>query len=510
MKIYFNRKLIKISLFILLVSCLYTLTLSLFPICIQQLVDSFVLDYNKIFAFVFLYVLLRLAHTVLGYLDMYLSWIFEKDFKSNLMNHLVYCLFKRHRTLFHDLSVSEYLAIFNNNVDEIESYFELYLILIRYICAFTIYFYFLNQYIGFVFSIIIVVALFLGSLINRKIIPFTSKLNSKAFSALGKYLTKTRNLLVGSNSFPTESKANISYYHKKLIENEESEKIKALNFKAFTQSFFVGYQYILKILVVFLIIILIYFGEITAGKGIATYQFFNYLSNLIGSILITWADIGFKKGSFSLVDRLNAESKLCKPSIHRFQRISINKGQSNILIEKSKKYLFVGENGSGKSTILKEIAQITACACGIQVDDKELKDLDMSDGVLYLDDKPIIFSDTFLNNVSLYSGEYPNKEFLGESLFNKFKRLENTTNCSVLSGGEKQLVNFFRAFNLSHEILILDEAFSALDTATFHDIFKYLTDCKKTIILVAHQALLHEFKSNDWNIVEIKNSERSG
>ena len=145
MKIYFNRKLIQVGLSIVIVSCVYTLTLSLFPICIQKLVDSISLNFNNLFNFVILYVLLRLAHTIFGYLDMYLSWVFERDFKSNLMIHLVNCLFKRHRSLFNDLSVSEYLAIFNNNVDEIESYFELYLILIRYICSFIIYFYFLNK-----------------------------------------------------------------------------------------------------------------------------------------------------------------------------------------------------------------------------------------------------------------------------------------------------------------------------------------------------------------------------
>ena len=178
----------------------------------------------------------------------------------------------------------------------------------------------------------------------------------------------------------------------------------------------------------------------------------------------------------------------------------------NLTIPANKTTVFMGENGSGKSSIIQLIQKFYETEDGfITIDGHDLKTLNTSwlrQQIGVVNQEPLLFDDTIFANVAYGRADYWNTtlkevedvcklvfihDFIMELPEGYNTILGNKSN--KLSGGQRQKIAIARALIKNPAILILDEASSALDITSDHMIQKALENCRKckTTIVITHQ-----------------------
>lgn len=162
-------------------------------------------------------------------------------------------------------------------------------------------------------------------------------------------------------------------------------------------------------------------------------------------------------------------------------------GPFNFEIHSNQTISIIGKSGSGKSTLVKLITNVIEQTTGnVEFYNSELKKEDF----IYISQIGTLFNHlTILENLLLtYSGDisFINNTLeevnLSQEYLNKYP--------FELSGGERQRIDLIRAIISKSKIMILDEAFSALDTSTKDDIYDVLKNIraryKLIIIIITH------------------------
>lgn len=167
-------------------------------------------------------------------------------------------------------------------------------------------------------------------------------------------------------------------------------------------------------------------------------------------------------------------------------------------IKAGEKVAFVGESGSGKSTLIKLLLGLLKYSSGsIKLDGKELKYLKLNDlykFIFYCSQEPPVFHGTLRENLSFgqkFSSERL-RAALEHALLPEFaKNLDRDIGerGAGLSGGEKQRLALARLWLNNSQLVILDEATSAMDNITekavMHGLVEQLKGC--TVIAIAHR-----------------------
>ena len=174
--------------------------------------------------------------------------------------------------------------------------------------------------------------------------------------------------------------------------------------------------------------------------------------------------------------------------------IDINKGQTTAI---------VGSTGSGKSTLIKLILRLYDSTAGeIKFDGKNIRDLELDslrNKIGLVSQDIFLFEGTVFENIAYGNLDAKDEEVweaakLSES--DKFTNLlPNKENTIVgergqkLSGGQRQRISIARAILKNPEILILDEATSAVDNETEAAIQRSINTLKegRTVIAIAHR-----------------------
>ncbi len=263
-------------------------------------------------------------------------------------------------------------------------------------------------------------------------------------------------------------------------------------------------------------------GDITIGGFIA---FFQYLNMLVWPMIaIGWIVDMYQRGTASL-KRLNdifsivPEIDDSQANMHitgldgKIEVKDLNFRYNEDLpyifrdlsfsLESGKTLAIVGPTGCGKTSLIELMVRIynPPKNC-IFIDDNELYRIPLEtlrrDMVLVPQDI-FLFSDTIANNIRLGN---PNKpiEAVHEaariaSVYAEIMDFENGFETMVgergitLSGGQKQRVAIARALLTDPQILILDDALSAVDTKTERQILERLIQARKgkTTIIIAHR-----------------------
>ena len=174
----------------------------------------------------------------------------------------------------------------------------------------------------------------------------------------------------------------------------------------------------------------------------------------------------------------------------------------NFKIHKGTLTAFIGKSGVGKTTLSKLIMNFLLPDKGvISMDDI---DISLSDIDSLRSQMSAVFQDTFLFNTSIKDNirygrlEATDEEIIEAAQYAKIydwimtlpEKFDTTVgeDGENLSGGQRQRIAIARALVRKPKLLILDEAFSALDPATeflVHETIKTLAK-KMTVILITH------------------------
>ena len=174
--------------------------------------------------------------------------------------------------------------------------------------------------------------------------------------------------------------------------------------------------------------------------------------------------------------------------------INIHKGQTTAI---------VGSTGSGKSTLIKLILRLYDSTAGeIKFDGKNIRDLELDslrNKIGLVSQDIFLFEGTVFENIAYGNLDAKDEEVweaakLSESdkFINLLPNKENTIvgeRGQKLSGGQRQRISIARAILKNPEILILDEATSAVDNETEAAIQRSINTLKegRTVIAIAHR-----------------------
>lgn len=172
-------------------------------------------------------------------------------------------------------------------------------------------------------------------------------------------------------------------------------------------------------------------------------------------------------------------------------------------IIKGDKIGILGSSGAGKSTLIGIITGLLEPSSGVvTIDDQEvnLRQKKWYRKIGYVPQFIFLIDDTILRNIAFGSNDIEiNKNLISMSIttseLNKFiSSCKEGVNTKVgelggrISGGQQQRLGIARAIYSNSEILIFDEATSAIDLKTEEKIIENITNLKeKTIILCSHR-----------------------
>lgn len=188
-------------------------------------------------------------------------------------------------------------------------------------------------------------------------------------------------------------------------------------------------------------------------------------------------------------------------------------------VEPGEKVAIIGQNGSGKSTILNLLLRFYDCDVGqILADGVPIQHIPLEDYrslFSVVSQEPYLFLGNILENVDLQGNADPDKlknalkssgvEYYIPRMADK-ERTQIGQNGSRLSGGEKQKLAVARALLKDSPVVILDEATSGFDIESdtyLHEVI--LNQMKnKTVIMITHHYHNLEGMDQVWRLEDGK------
>lgn len=175
----------------------------------------------------------------------------------------------------------------------------------------------------------------------------------------------------------------------------------------------------------------------------------------------------------------------------------------NMVINPGETIGIIGHTGSGKSTLVNLISRLFDVEEGqVMVDGRNVKEYRLNElrtSIGYVPQETFLFSDTIEHNIGYAEASFDKETVIKAAKISQIykdvdafpKRFETVLGERGinLSGGQKQRTSIARAIVSDPRILILDDAFSAVDTYTEEEILNGLKDVLKgrTTILISHR-----------------------
>ena len=307
---------------------------------------------------------------------------------------------------------------------------------------------------------------------------------------------------------------------KDIIDKIEHDQKKIGKYNAIMSS---AREPMILLVVVLIIVIQVHY----LGGSIATimlslmflYRALNYIVTLQGSWQGFISNIGGLRASVDLIKEFEEGKEVYAedPKIEKINSIRLDnidfsypngfhviKG-INLEILPLKTYAFIGESGSGKTSLVNLIIGLLNPTGGkISVNGLERDKVNLGSyrkRFGYITQEPVIFNDTVYQNITLWAPETPenilkfkkaiqlaNLEAFLENLPDK-EHTKLGDNGILISGGQKQRISIARELFKEVDILIFDEATSALDSETERQIQENIDMLmgKFTMIMIAHR-----------------------
>jgi ABC-type multidrug transport system ATPase subunit len=173
-----------------------------------------------------------------------------------------------------------------------------------------------------------------------------------------------------------------------------------------------------------------------------------------------------------------------------------------VQFERGRCYLVLGENGAGKSTMLRTLAGLLKPSYGtVRIFDGEGKAVDPMEArerIGYMSHATMLYDEfSGVENLRYYAGLYRGRECVApeEALRSVGLDPKLTRPVGQYSQGMKQRASLARVLVSRPELLLLDEPFSNMDIQSAHAMLRLLETFRtehRTILLTTHQRELAE------------------
>jgi len=215
-------------------------------------------------------------------------------------------------------------------------------------------------------------------------------------------------------------------------------------------------------------------------------------------------------------DNPSSELKLSKESDITFKNLSYSYPTSkypvlhnlNLHIKPRSFVGLTGPVGAGKSTLFQILSREYEIPHGhLFIGDHEVHEYSLKalkEEIVMVEQRAFLFSKTVAENVKFGKEEASEEELelvsqyadLHDTVMNFPERYSTVVGerGATLSGGQKQRVAVARAFLVDRSILLLDDIFSAVDSATEKRIFRSIKEkyAGKTVIIITHRVSILE------------------
>ena len=261
-------------------------------------------------------------------------------------------------------------------------------------------------------------------------------------------------------------------------------------------------------------------GKITAGNIVEFIMYVNLLTWPVTSIgwaasLIQSAAASQKRINQFLkteaeIDTNKGENILLKGNLS-FQNLSFTYKDTgiealknlNLEIKAGEKWAVMGKTGCGKTTFAELMLGMYYATEGkLLVEGKDIKEIKLSNlrqQIGYIPQDVFLFSDTIYNNIRFGNSEITDAEVEAAakkaSIYKEIMEFPHGFNTFVgergvtLSGGQKQRISIARALAINPQLIIFDDALSAVDVNTEKEIVKNLNESfeNKTVVVISHR-----------------------
>lgn len=511
-KVYFY------SLLITIFSILTVYSNANMPMIIKEIIDNITnKNFDKIFSYFVKYGVLVALVLSSEFITKFLNVGYRKYLYLKLRNFFVRGILISGKK---QENPQELYSIYNN---EIESVVEEYYLAIPHIVfqALSIIWY---MYLLFSLNIIASVIILMANIISI-LIPYMfegSMQRTRENSILGfrQLNVAFYDIVEGINTIKRYSiEKNINNKMEDISSNQQNHSYNYGIKNALLEISMGAISFISQFLIYYVVINSIINGKESVGSFIAILQLSDllvYPINNISSYLITLFSMKkVKKDLFEfLSDNEFEENKLEKVESIEFKNVSFSYDENKNIIsdfsnifEKNKKYLIKGENGAGKSTILKLLfGDFDEYFGEININGKNIKDFPkMSNNIVYVEQNSYLFNENIVSNIALFKNieddriyDILSKVNLDKKLIENRNEDLNELNLSI-SGGEKQKIIIARALLRNSNFLVFDEAMSNVDKNSISIIENMiLSDENLGFINISHNYSEENLKKYDF------------
>lgn len=486
---------------------------------LQKLFNSATLGADKIYILRLLTAgfLMWLSKRLVSYAMYVLRDRYICNMRQDVKHSIFTKLFMKNTSNISDSAASgEYISIFTNDITLLEQrFFNQIMGLISAIFSILI--------MGYSFIILnfkLAVAI-IGFGILSMLVPvlFSKTLNSKNLDFSRKISSFTQKLKEYIVAYPTIKNYSIEdtisdKFDQKNAETEDA-KFEADSYISLANSVGQLSAWFMQFIGVGLGLILVIRGEIAIGTVIAAQAFANDLAQPIQNVIININSIRSVKnivdkldtiadkydGSAKAMDEEKSKAQLGVAEKYDicFDEVTLTIGDKTIIdgfshkFESGKKYLVVGVNGSGKSSVFKVLKKWYKHSSGsITINKRSVNDFtnnELSRIVSYINENVSLFSGSVEENISLFRDYDPvdMENALEQSHIELDMDKRIIDEGRNISSGEQRRIEIARTLLESASVLIFDEVVSTLDIETAYDIEKSALALKdKTVIFISH------------------------